>query len=185
MFTNIKQMVSQCRPCNINRPSQPKNPRVSQPPSSYSGPPIGHVGLDLFEFGGKHHLICVDQWSGFPMFTPLTSLTASDIIGHLKSWFNLLGWPQSICSDGGPQFWGNFIRFCSENGIKHERSAPYNQRSNRLAKLGVKIIKLILIKCLGEGKDIQCALYEWRYAPAQLMFGRSQNMLLPQPAKAV
>ena len=61
MFNNIKQMVSQCRPCNINRPSQPKNPRIIQPPSTFLVPPMGHVGLDLFEFGGKQHLVCVDQ----------------------------------------------------------------------------------------------------------------------------
>ena len=91
------------------------------------------------------------------MFTPLTSLTASAIIGHLRLWFNLLGWPQSIPSDGGPQFRGNFICFGLKNGIKHELSAPYNPRSNGLAESGVKIIKSILIKCLGEGKDIQRA----------------------------
>ena len=51
-------------------------------------------------------------------------------------------------------------------------------------------MKSILIKCRGEGKDVQRALYEWRnaprqhgFSPAQLMFGRSQNTLLPQPAK--
>ena len=60
-----------------------------------------------------------------------------------------------------------------------------------MAELGVKIIKSILIKCPGEGKDIQRALYEWRnaprahgFSPAQLMFGRSQNILLPRPAGA-
>ena len=38
---------------------------------------------------------------------------------------------------------------------------------------------------------MQRALYEWRnpprqhgYSPAQLMFGRSRNILLPQPPKA-
>ena len=188
MFNDIKQMISQCLPCSVNRPSQPKNPRVSDQPSTYLGPPMGHVGLDLFEFGGKHHLVCVDQWSGFLMFTALNSQTASAIIGHLKSWFNLLGWPHS---DGGPQFRGEFMQFCSENRIKHEHSAPYDPRSNGLAEFGVKIIKSNLIKCLGEGRDIQRALYQWRnaphmhgFSPAQLMFCRSQNMLLPQPVKA-
>ena len=49
----------------------------------------------------------------------------------------------------------------------------------------------MLQKCMGEGKDIQRVLYEWRnlprqhgYSPAQLMFGRSQQLLLPQPASA-
>ena len=177
MFDDIRQMISQCRPCNIHCPSQPKNPRISQPPSSYFGPPMSHVGLDLFEF--------VDQLSGFPMFTQLSSLTSRSIVGHLKSWFNLPGRPQSIRSDGGPQFRGDFSKFCIDSGIKHELSAPYNPRSNGLAESGVKV-KSILITCLGEGKDVQRALYEWRneprapgFSPAQLMIGRSQNMLLP------
>ena len=136
-------------------------------------------------------MVCVDQWIGFPMFTQLSSLNSQAAVGHLRNWFNLLGWPQSIRSDGDPQFCGDFVKFCIDNGIKHELSAPYNPRSNGLAESGVKIIKSILIKCLGEGKDIQRALYEWRnaprahgFSPAQLMFGRSQNMLLPQPAGA-
>ena len=95
MFYEIKPMISQCRPCSVNCPSQPKNPRVSNQPLDYLGPPIGHVGLDLFEFGDKHHLVFVDQCSGFPMFTRLNSLTSSAVIGHLKSWFSLLGWPLS------------------------------------------------------------------------------------------
>ena len=81
------------------------------------------------------------------------------------------------------------MQFCADNGIKHEVSAPYNPCLNGLAELGVKIVKSILVKCLGEGKDVQRPLYEWRnaprahgFSPAQLMFGRSQNMLLPQPA---
>ena len=150
---------------------------------------MGQVGLDLFEFGGKQHLVSVDQWNGFPMFTQLLSHTSQAIVGHFRNWFNLLGWPQSIRSDGGPQFRGDFVKFSSDNGIKHDLSAPYNPRSNGLAESGVKIIKSILITCLGEGKDIQRTLYEWRnaprahgFSPAQLMFGRSQNMLLPQPA---
>ena len=91
----------------------------------------------------------------------------------------------------GPQFCGEFAKFCESNGIRDELSAPYNPRSNALAESGLNIIKSILIKCLGEGKDVQRALYEWRnaprqhgYSPAQLMFGRSQNILLPQPPKA-
>ena len=102
-----------------------------------------------------------------------------------------MGWPQSIRSDGGPQFRGEFGSFCEDNGIRHELSAPYNPRSNWLAESGVKIVKSILIKCLGEGRGVQRALYEWRnapcqhgFSPAQLMFGRSQNTLLPQPARA-
>ena len=184
-------MIRQCTACNVNKPSQPKNPRSTQPPSSHLGPPMIHVGLDLFDFGGKQHLICVDHWSGYPMFSVLSSSTSSAVINILKGWFNLLAWPQSIRSDGGLQFRGEFVKFCVENGILYELSAPHHPRSNGLAESGVKIVKSILIKCLGEGKDIQRALYKWRiaprqhgFSPAQLMFGRSQNTFFSQPASA-
>ena len=97
------------------------------------------------------------------MFPQLSSLTSQAIVGHLRDWFNLLGWPQTIRSDGGPQFLGDFVKFCANNGIKHELSAPYNPRSNGLSESGVKIVKSILVKCLGR------ALYEWRNAPRALL----------------
>ncbi len=191
MLNDIKQMIAQCRPCSIHRPSLPKNPRVTNPPSDYMGPPMCHVGLDLFDFGGQKHLICVDQWSGYPLFATLSSQTSAAVIKQLHSWFNTLGWPKSLRVDGGPQFRSAFIEFCAKNSIVHERSAPYNPRSNGLAESAVKVVKSILLKCLGEKSDVQRALYEWRnaprahgYSPAQLLFGRSQKMLLPQPDSA-
>ena len=73
MYNDIKQMIAQCKPCNIYKLSQPKNPRSTLSPSSYLGPPMSHVGLDLFDFGGKRHLICINPWSGYPMFSTLFS----------------------------------------------------------------------------------------------------------------
>ena len=68
---------------------------------------------------------------------------------------------------------------------------PYNPRANGLAEFGVKIMKNMLHKCLGEGKDWQRGLYEWRnlpkqhdYSPAQLLFCQSHQLLLPHPASA-
>ena len=99
-----------------------------------------------------------------------------------------MGWPRVIRLDSGPQCRGEF---CKNFRISHKLSSPYNPRANGLAESGVKIVKNMLHKCLGEGKDKQRVLYEWRnlpkqhgYSPAQLMFGRSQQLLLPQPAGA-
>ena len=49
------------------------------------GPPMGHVGIDLFDSGGKKFLVCVDQWSGYPVFQKLNSTTAS-ILNVLTGW---------------------------------------------------------------------------------------------------
>ena len=191
MLNDIKQMIEKCTPCSVNRPSLPKNPRVSKPPSSYLGPPMSQVGVDLFEFGGHQHILCVDQWSGYPLFERLSSTTSASVISQLKRWFNTLGWPRIIRSDGGPQFRGDFLDFCRTNNVVHELSSPYNPSANGLAESAVKIVKSILVKSLGKGGDVQRALYEWRnaprqhgYSPSQLMFGRSQRIMLPQPELA-
>ena len=96
-----------------------------------------------------------------------------------------------IRSDGGPQFRLEFVPFCNDNGINHKLSSPYNPRANGLAESGVKIIKNILLKCMSEKGDMQQVLYEWRnilqahgFSQAQLLLGRSQNTLLPQPQAA-
>ena len=102
-----------------------------------------HVGLDLFSFGGKQHLICVDHWSGYPIYSVLCTLSFESIIKVLTGWWNFLGWPTSIRSDGGPQFCGDFPKFCLKKNIKHELSAPYNPKSNGLAEADVKSVKNI------------------------------------------
>ena len=141
MLNNVKQLVEGCLTCRKYRPSQPVNKRTTPAPSSYLGPPMGHIGVDLFDFGGSKFLVCVDQWSGYPVFKKLTSTTTSSILTTLSGWFNVLGWPRLIRSDGGPQFRGEFSSFCEKYNIKHELSAPYNPRSNGLVESAVKIVK--------------------------------------------
>ena len=48
MLNDIKQLIEGCELCAKSRPSQPKNPRSTEPPSSTLGPPLSHVGLDRF-----------------------------------------------------------------------------------------------------------------------------------------
>ena len=117
---------------------KPANPMVTPSPSSHFGFLMQHVGLDLFSYAHKDFLICVDHWSGYPLYHQLRSLTSESVLRVLANWFNLLGWPSSIRSDGGPQFRGEFSRFCSSHSIVHQVSAPYNPKSNGLPEAGVK-----------------------------------------------
>ena len=121
----------------------------------------------------------------------MVSTTSASVIKVFSGWFNTLGWPSVIRTDGGPQFRTEFSQFCDKNGIKHDLASPYNPRANGLAENGVKVVKGLLLKCIGEEGDMQRVLYEWRnmpkshgFSPAQLLFGRSQNMLIPQPPAA-
>ena len=112
MTNDIKQQVSACRDCVRVLQSQRSNPMVTAAPSSHFGFPMQHVGLDLFPFGGKDYLICVDNWSGYPLYRLLRSLISDAILKVLTNWFNMFGWSSFIRSDGGPQFRGNFPKLC-------------------------------------------------------------------------
>ena len=189
MLNDIKQLIDGCEACAKSQPSQPKNLRSTEPPSSTLGPPLSHVGLDMFEFGGNQHIVCVDQWSGYPLYQKMSSTSSASVIKVITDRFNTLGWPSVIGTEGGPQFRSEFVQFCEKNGISHELASPYNPRG--LAESRVKVVKDILLECIGEKGDIQRVLYECRnmpkahgFSPAQLLFGRSQNMLLPQSAAA-
>ena len=80
--------------------SQPSNPCVMEPLSSSFGPPFASVGLDLYDHGGNKFFICVDKWSGYPVYKKLLALTAKAITNHLQIWFNLLGWPPFVLMVG-------------------------------------------------------------------------------------
>ena len=160
MINDIKQLISRCATCVRVQPSQPFNPLTTPPPSTHLGYPMQHVGLDLFSYGGKQYLICVDHWSGYPLYSPLRSLSTDSITTLLNNWFNILGWPSSIRSDGGPQFRGPFISFCAKHNISHELAAPYNPKSNGLAEAGVKSVKTILRKSQHSTADPHFMLYD-------------------------
>ena len=102
MINYVKQLISSCHECAKLLQSQPANPMITAPPSHHFGYPMQHVGLDLFSFGGKSFLICVDHWSKYPLYHALRSLSSDAINSILVTWFNTLGWPSSIRSDGAP-----------------------------------------------------------------------------------
>ena len=62
----------------------------------------------------------------------------------------------------GPQFRTEFSAFCSNNGIKHELSSPYNPESNGLAEAAVKNIKTLINRCHKLDENLQLAIAAWR-----------------------
>ena len=109
MLNDIRTFVESCKLCFRRLPNQQHNPVITSPPSFSYGPPMAHVGLDLFAFGGKQHLLCVDHWSGFPLYKVLRSTNSQSVINVLSDWFNILGWPSVIRP--APNF-----RDCSASG---------------------------------------------------------------------
>ena len=179
----IKQITESCEFCLERSASQQKEPLIK----TVAKAPMEQVSLDLFELAGKHYLIMVDRYSGFPFVYRLKSLTTKAVTNVLTSWFQDWGWPKRARSDGGPQFRSEFKQFCDDNNIIHELSSPYHSESNGHAEIFVKSMKSLLAKCEKKGENFRTALSEWRnvprtsgkLSPAQLFLGRRQRGLLP------
>ena len=150
------------------------------------------VGIDLFQHAGKHYVVMVDGYSGFPWVEQLHSLSTGTVIKKLNNWFRTFGYPTNIRTDGGPQFRSEFKKFCTHIGANKETSSPYYPQSNGMAEAAVKQTKHLLIKHKGNLNNFQEALLTWRntpksatYSPAQLMFGYAQNFGQGPPLKQV
>ena len=98
------------------------------------------VGIDLFQTHGKHFLVMVDRYSGFPFVAALTKLTTAAILKVLDNWVLDFGYPEVIRSDGGPQFRNDFNDYCEEKKIMKETSSAYFPQSNSLEEAAVKQI---------------------------------------------
>ena len=171
-------MIDNCAACQKTRPSQQPTPMTAKKPSESQGAPLEHVGTDLFEYAGKHYLVVVDRFSGYPLVKQLHKTDTGAVIRKMTEWFNLLGWPRSMRSDGGPQYRAELDAFCIRNNITHELSSACNPQSNGLAEAAVKNVKQLLEKCSLEGECFESALYSWRNvprgeggSPVELLFG--------------
>ena len=128
----------------------------------------------------------VDRFSGYPLVKQLHKTDTGAVIRKMTEGFNLLGWPRSMRSDGGPQYRAELDAFCVRNNITHELLSAYNPQSNGLAEAAVKNVKQLLEKCSLEGECFESALYSWRNvprgegsSPVELLFGRKQRTALP------
>ena len=178
MANDIKNLVNGCQQCQALQPSQQQQPMQK----SNNAHPMHRIGADLFQYAGKHYLVMVDGYSGFPFVEHLKSLSTKAIIKAMRTWFRDFGYPLFIRTDGGPQFRSEFNNFCKEIGAVKETSSPYYAQSNGLAEAAVKQTKRLLIKHSGNLEDFRNALLVWRntpkasnYSPAQMMFGYTQN----------
>ena len=143
--------VITCKECSLLLPSQISNPSVT-----ISDTPCS-IGVDLFSHQGATFLVCINHWSDYPMYEQLSSASMSTVVKCLTSWFGLLGWPKSICSDRGQQFNNIFdIIYTEKNSWT---ICTLQSKSNSLAESAVKIVKNILHKCTLAREDPDKLLY--------------------------
>ena len=180
----IKKIVDECPQCQKHKDSQQQQPIVQ---CNQAEAPMEVVGMDLFASGGRDFIVMVDQFSAFPMVAKLPTTNTTTVLNILLGWFQTLGFPETIISDGGPQFRTAFKDFCEKYAIHHDPSSAYHPQGNGLAESAVKQTKKLLSKLGNKWPDFMMALCEWRNtptvdagaSPAQQFFGRIQRTTLP------
>ena len=179
---DIAQFVANCEKCFELLPSQPNLPLTQ----TVAAAPMEQVSTDLFSHGGREFLTLVDRYSGMIWCHRLSRSNTDAVTSILRGIFNNYGYPTKIRSDGGPQFRGPFDLWCSEHGVAHETTSPYNPQSNGHAEAAVKQAKYLLKKCDANLRHFEDALAAWcrtpradGLSPADLFFGRRLRSLLP------
>lgn len=178
MTKDIRNVVRMCSSCEEHR-RKPPEPLITSPLPER---PWWRLAIDLFQKDGKNYLVVVDYYSRYITVDELNESTETHaIIRRLERTFCLLGIPNTVVSDCGPQFTCElFQKFVCKWDIHHITSSPRFPQSNGEAERAVQTAKGLMKKNV----SIQAALCAYRdtplangYSPAQLMFGRGLNSL--------
>ena len=131
MSGEIKQFIEMCDVCRAFDRKQPKETLI---PHEVPDRPWAKVGVDLFTYGGRNYLICVDYYSSFWEIDSLDKTTSGAVVHKLKSHFARHGILETCVSDNGPQFTSTeFKEFSRQWKFVHVTSSPaYLQRSGKV-----------------------------------------------------
>ncbi|XP_059084410.1 uncharacterized protein LOC131881541 [Tigriopus californicus] len=187
-YTNdITTTVETCEKCQYYCPSPLPEPLVQEPLPSR---PFEIVTSDLFQFGSHHFLVYADRLSGYPLLSRFPSNpSSSDLIHEFRIFFSLMGAPNILRTDNGPQYRSRlFVDFLTEWGVKWTPSSPHHPQSNGHAEVTVKIIKHLVAKHDGNinSDNFHAGLLELRngprqdgLSPAQRLFGHPLRSQVP------
>ena len=178
MSRDIRDLVKECIKCEEFR-RKPKEPLITTP---LPEKPWWRIAVDLFEKDGENYLVTVDYYSRYISVHELKDSTeAKVIVAELEKLFCMIGVPNTIVSDNGPQFIADcFKKFVTKWDIDHVTSSPKYPQSNGEAERAVQTVKILMRKNL----NLQAALCAYRdtplangYSPSQLLFNRPMNSM--------
>ncbi|MCG8076812.1 MAG: DDE-type integrase/transposase/recombinase, partial [Candidatus Thiodiazotropha taylori] len=185
MSKDITKHVLQCATCLKHRDSNAKEPLI---PHEFPDRPYQKIGVDLFHYDGKEHLLTVDYYSRFFEIDCLPDTRAATVIQKLKVHLSRNGLVDICVTDNGPQFSSELFRdFANEWGFEHKTSSPLHPMCNGLAEKSVGIAKKLLAKAKDSNQDPYIALLEYRntplldcnMSPAQLLYSRRTKSIVP------
>ena len=100
------------------------------------------IDIDLFQWGRHHHLVIVDQFSGYVYVQRLASITTLAVKRAMGFFFNLFGNPYWVIQDNGTQLVsGEYKKFLENRGAQCAPGSKYFPQANGLAEAAVKNAK--------------------------------------------
>ena len=187
----LKELVTNCTICLKHSAANHKNSAKIGPSLGQEVPskPWVKLATDIFTFDNHNYLLVVDYTSRFPVIRRLTSMTARVVAEHLKAIFSELGVPDTLISDNGPCYTGEYFRAAMHKlGITHITTSPHHHQANGLAEGYVRIIKNLLSKAKETGEDYHEVISVYRTTPIsgnlpspfELLHNRKPNLDLPK-----
>lgn len=189
MGKQIEDTVLKCPTCSKYRRQNSREPLIPHPIPKR---PWARVAADLCDINGQPHLVLVDYYSGFIEVDRLEGTNSQRVIEHFKPHFAQYGIPDTLITDGGPQFTSDMFRtFSKTYNFVHQTSSPHYPQSNGRAEKAVQTVKRILMKAMEESSDPYLALLELCNtpindrlgSPTQRLMGRRTKTLVPTSEK--
>ena len=180
MDVDISNAAGTCITCTKELPSHQPEPLQQRQPATR---PFEQIHTDLCEMNGRHFLVLVDQFSGWPHVVPFenTNTTTKKVVDGIRAFFMNVGAPTKLWSDGGPQFTSSEFRdFLERWGVNQGTSSPHYPQSNGRAEAEVKCMKKLIAGSWTSGSfDIE------KFAKAMLLFRNIPRAGGASPARLV
>ena len=196
MATDIADMRNSCTSCDAAFPSQSAEPPITPSSPEY---PFQHVCSDYFSVSGHNFCLVVDRFSNWlQVFTGKGG--SHNLTSLLGQTFHSFGIPESLTSDGGPQYIAEETQeFLRKLGIHHRKSSVGFPHANQKAERSVGAAKRVIrdaVKISGELDTVTLikGLLQLRntpdpdtgMSPAQMLLGRQLRDFIPgKPAASI
>ena len=134
MARDIARRKQSCQSCDATAPSQSPEPPITPEVPEY---PFQHVATDYFSLAGHNFCLVVDRFSKWLQVYRGTG-GSSNLISLLGDLFHSFGIPETLTSDGGPQYIAEITKdFLIKLGVKHRISSVGFPHSNQKAERSV------------------------------------------------
>ena len=187
---DIDNIILSCQLCQDHLPCHPNEPLIQKPKPLQ---PFQEIAVDYCTYSGQQFLIIADCFTDWTEIIPMgQNALTHRLITALRQTFCRTAVPDTLWSDGGPQFTANaFMIFATQWRFTHRISPPRYPQSNGKIEATVKSMKKILAaswdhRHLNEDK-LCCALLQYHntpshkdgLSPAKKLFGHPIQDTLP------